>query len=164
MVGRMDGSVLRINIFAVPLQHRERRETVRGNIFWSPCSASEDRQDLNCWVAENRLNFTDPEINTPILTYSVINREKISSSGSSKMVYRIVFDVEEIPSQESMRETAESVWTNGNTKWEEFTVFGYLPGMDVGSAAYAVAKVRQTGMTDFRIQSFALPGATRLDN
>jgi hypothetical protein len=94
----------------------------------------------------------------PILTYSVINREKISSSGSSKMVYRIVFDVEEIPSQEGMRETAESVWNNGNAKWEEFTVFGDLPGMDVGSAAYAVAKVRQTGMTDFRIQSFALPG------
>ncbi len=74
------------------------------------------------------------------------------------MVYRIVFDVEETPSQESMRETTESVWNNGNTKWEEFTVFGYLPGMDVGSAAYAVAKFRQTGMTDFRIQSFALPG------
>ncbi len=94
----------------------------------------------------------------PILTYSVIKREKISSGGSSKMVYRIILDVEEIPSQESMRETAESVWNNGNTKWEEFTVFGYLPGMDMGSAAYAVAKFRQTGMTDFRIQSFAFPG------
>lgn len=104
------------------------------------------------------MNFTDPEMNMPILTYSVIKREKISSSGNSKMVYRITFDVEEIPSQESMRETAESVWNNGNTKWEEFTVFGYLPGMDVGSAAYAVAEFRPTGMTDFRIQSFALPG------
>ena len=97
-------------------------------------------------------------MNGLILTYSVIQRENVSDLGTSKRVYRIIFQVEEIPSRESMSRTAESVWSNGNANWDEFTIFGYLPGMDTGSAAYAVAEFQPSGMIDFRIQPVALLG------
>ena len=92
------------------------------------------------------------------LKYQIVKKEDVSYRGSSRMVYRIVLDVQQIPSESAMKEVAKSIWKNGNTQWDEFTVFIYLPGMKTNSSAYGVGEFRPDKMLKFGIQDFALYG------
>lgn len=94
----------------------------------------------------------------PPLKYQIVKKEDVSYRGSARMVYRIVLDVRQIPSKLAMKEVAKSIWKKGNTQWDEFTVFIYLPGMRTNSSAYGVGEFRPDRMLEFRTQDFALYG------
>ncbi|MDA2928062.1 hypothetical protein MYX78_12680 [Acidobacteria bacterium AH-259-G07] len=94
----------------------------------------------------------------PPLQYRVVAREDVSYAGTPRMVYRIVFDVDQIPGEESIRQTSISIWNDGKTGWKEFTIFGYLPEMETRSLAYSVAEFAQEGLKEFRIQDTSLLG------
>jgi len=74
------------------------------------------------------------------------------------MTFRVVTEVEKIPSNEQLEKMALVIWENGNKNWKEFTVFIYLPDMDTRLMAYAVAEFRPQGLKEFRIQEIALYG------
>jgi len=94
----------------------------------------------------------------PLLQYQIIKREDVSYQSTARMVYRIVLDVLQIPSESAMKAVAESIWKEGNNQWDEFTVFIYLPGMNTNSIAYGIGEFRPSKMKEFRIQNFALYG------
>jgi len=74
------------------------------------------------------------------------------------MVFRIVVETEEIPTDKSLRNTAETIWKDGNKNWKRFTVFIYLPEMNTGGIAYGVADFTPAGLKEFKIQEVALYG------
>jgi len=50
-----------------------------------------------------------------------------------------------------MSQVAESIWRDGNQGWDEFTVWLYLPGMEIKSLAYALVVFRNTELIHFKI-------------
>ncbi|GMR24928.1 MAG: hypothetical protein BMS9Abin39_0199 [Ignavibacteria bacterium] len=95
---------------------------------------------------------------TEILKYKIVNREDVSYGGTPRMVFRIVVNVNRIPSEDQLKKTAKHIWENGNKGWEEFTVFMYLPDMDIKNIAYGVGEFRPNGLKEFKIQNYALYG------
>ena len=94
--------------------------------------------------------------NKEILKYSVEEKQDVSYLNTPRMVYRIILDVDKLPSDKEMEETAIAIWEKGNKNWEEFTVFIYLPEMDIHSLAYGVGEFRQNGLLEFKKNKYAL--------
>ena len=100
-----------------------------------------------------------PNIATaPELKYSIVEKKDVSYLNSPRRVYRVVLDVDTIPSDKSMRELAKKLWNNGNRKWEEYTVFIYLPDMNTHNFAYARGEFRPNKMMFFDVNANALSG------
>ena len=57
-----------------------------------------------------------------------------------------------------MKQTAIHIWENGNKNWNVFTVFMYLPGMNVKRTGYGRGQFNPNGMEFFRTQDSALIG------
>ena len=93
-----------------------------------------------------------------VLEYTIIEMEDTSYAGTSRMVYRVVVGVEEIPVAQELEKTALQIWQEGNQDWKEFTVFMYLPDMDTHLLAYAIGEFRPQGLEAFRIEEAALYG------
>ena len=94
--------------------------------------------------------------NKDILKYSIVEKEDTSYLNTPRMVYRIILDVDRLPLDKEMEETAIAIWEKGNKNWEEFTVFIYLPEMDIHSLAYGVGEFRQNGLLEFKKNKYAL--------
>jgi hypothetical protein len=94
------------------------------------------------------------------IPHRVVARQDVSYRGAQRMAYRVVLDVQEIPSEPAMCETAKAIWKNGNTRWDEFTVWLYLPDMNTRSLAYVTAEFRPSGLKE-SVGLFARP---RLSN
>ena len=92
------------------------------------------------------------------LEYRIVNREDVNYLGAERMVYRVVVNVTELPSQQSMRSLAQDLWQRGNQIWDEFTVFLYLPDMDTNSLAYGIGKFNRAGLKEFHVLEAALWG------
>ena len=90
------------------------------------------------------------------LDYRIVAREDISYAGTPRMVFRVMLEVAEIPTESSIRALAEELWKNGNKNWKEFTVFFYLPTMDTSFLAYGIAEYRPHGLKDFDISTLSL--------
>lgn len=93
-----------------------------------------------------------------VLDYVVVEKKDVSYANTPRMIYRIVLKVADVPLEEQMKETASYIWKDGNKNWKEFTVFIYLPGMDTGDFAYAIAEFRPYGLKEFKMQTFTLIG------
>ena len=94
--------------------------------------------------------------NKEILKYSITEKQDVSYLNTPRMIYRIILDVDKLPSDKEMEKTAIDIWEKGNKNWKEFTVFMYLPGMDTKSLAYGVGEFNQTGLTEFKKNEYAL--------
>lgn len=94
--------------------------------------------------------------NKEILKYNIAEKEDVSYLNTPRMVYRIILDVDKLPSDKEMKETAIAIWEKGNKNWEEFTVFIYLPEMDIHFLAYGVGEFRQNGLLEFKKNKYAL--------
>lgn len=105
-------------------------------IVWSCASTNENKQNT--------------------LNYNIVEKEDVSYSNTPRMVYRIVLDVDSIPSDEAMRNTAISIWENGNKQWSEFTTFFYLPETDTKSIAFGVGEFNKNGIVRFNKNEFSL--------
>ena len=90
------------------------------------------------------------------LKYHIVAREDVSYLGTPRMVFRVMLEVAEIPTEESMRALADELWNNGNKDWKEFTVFLYLPTMDTSFLAYGIAEYRPHGLQKFEISTLAV--------
>lgn len=91
-----------------------------------------------------------------LLPYKVVDKQDVSYLGTSRMVVRVMVDVEDIPTKAELKRIAEAIWTNGNTRWAEFTVFLYLPEMDIHSIAYGLGEYTPSGLKEFMIQDYVL--------
>jgi len=91
-----------------------------------------------------------------VLPFRIVARDDISYPGTQRMTFRVELDVQEIPSEPDMCDTALAIWQNGNTQWDEFTVWLYLPGMDTGGFAYVTAEFRPSGLLEFTVLPEAL--------
>ncbi len=106
-----------------------------------------------------RENVTDIKSkDNKILEYKIINKSKIGLSSDNKAVIRILVSVDELPSENEMKNTATVIWKNGNRSWEEFTVFIYLPGMDLKNSAYGIVEFTPSGLSNFFINKSNLYG------
>ena len=92
----------------------------------------------------------------PELSYEIVKKEDISYLSTPRMVYRVVLSVDEPPKEDKMKEVAQYLWENGNTKWKEFTVFLYLPLMNTNSVAYGIGEFRPKGLLEFKVNEWAL--------
>jgi hypothetical protein len=84
-----------------------------------------------------------------ILRYNILKKEDISFAGVQRMVYRIILDVNYLPTEEEMKKTAINIWENGNKNWEEFTVFIYMPGQITDGPAFGIAEFNQMRLVSF---------------
>ena len=92
------------------------------------------------------------------IPHEVVERKDYSYVGTSRMSYRVLMNVERIPSEEAIRRLANRIWRDGNTRWDEFTVFMYLPEMNTQSVAYATAKFTPRGMSKCSTNKYSLYG------
>ncbi len=90
------------------------------------------------------------------LAHRIVERHDVSYPGCDRMCLSVVVDVDTIPSETALKELADRLWKSGNKHWDEFTVWIYLPDMEVGCGAYAVGEYRPHGLKEFRIQEWSL--------
>ena len=90
--------------------------------------------------------------------YEIVKKDDVSYQDVPRMVYKVMLEVEEIPSKEQMKEVGIAIWKDGNKEWKEFTVFMYLPDMDTKNAAFAVVEFGLNGLKEVEVQDFALSG------
>lgn len=93
-----------------------------------------------------------------ILSFKIVKKEDQSYRGTSRMTYRVLLNVTEIPQEQKVKDVAVSIWQDGNKSWKEFTVFLYLPEMNTNSMAYGIANFTPSSLKDFNIQKYALWG------
>lgn len=92
------------------------------------------------------------------ITWSLLDKEIVSTGERPATVNKILIGVDELPGREKLKATAMAVWRNGNSIWDRFVVFIFLPDMNVNDAAYYVAEFRRSGFEKDMIQDFALFG------
>lgn len=91
-----------------------------------------------------------------ILRFEISEKQDISYLNNPRMVYRIILNIDSLPTEIEMRETAYSIWKNEKKNWKEFTVFLYLPEMNTGLTAYGNAEFNENGLVEFNINKNAL--------
>ena len=92
-----------------------------------------------------------------LLKYQIVNKQDYSYLNASRMKYRVLLNVKKIPSKEEMKEVAKYLW-GSNKSWDEFTVFLYLPDMNVNDLAFGAATFTPKGLKEFFVQNEALYG------
>ena len=90
------------------------------------------------------------------LTYEVVSKQDVSYAGTPRMVYHIILTVDSLPSAAQIRRVSEAIWSDGNRRWAEFTVYSHIPGTTVADLPYAVAEFRPHGLIEFRVGQWAL--------
>jgi len=95
---------------------------------------------------------------TKILNYTVAEKEDISYLNTPRMTYRIILNVDSIPKETDMKNTAINIWENGNKDWEEFTTFLYLPEMNTGMMAFGIGEFNPNGLVKFEKNEASLYG------
>ena len=90
------------------------------------------------------------------LLYEVVAREDVSYPGRDRMVFRVVLETSKIPSRKSVMDVATQIWSNGNTKWDDFTILAYLQGMDWQSFAYLIIKFTEYGFQEYEVNEAAI--------
>ena len=92
------------------------------------------------------------------LPYNITEQEDISYLDNPRMVYRVILDVDTIPTEIDIINTATYIYEQENKKWKEFTVFIYLPEMNTGSVSYGIGEFNKAGLVNFRINENSLNG------
>lgn len=110
------------------------------------------------WEIKGTKEAGETKQKSGILNYSIAKREDISFMNTPRMVYRIILDVNSLPSDEEMKNTAINIWGNGNKNWKEFTAFLYLPEMNTEIPAYGVGEFNEGGLVRFNSNEYALIG------
>lgn len=79
--------------------------------------------------------------------YTTVSLRDVSgSTGKSRLVHRVILEVDSVPDKERTRGAAYHIWQNDNGKrWDVYTVQVLLPG---GAAPLAVVEFSPTGLTD----------------
>jgi len=93
-----------------------------------------------------------------ILKFTITEKQDISYLNNPRMVYRIILEVDSLPSDKEMRNTAIYIWENENKNWKEFTAFLYLPEMNTGFTAYGIGEFNEDGLIKFLKNENALSG------
>lgn len=90
------------------------------------------------------------------LKFKIAEKKDISFMNTSRMVYRIILEVDSLPTINEMKNTAAYIWGLGGKFYDEFTTFLYLPGMDAKSMAYGVGEFNPKGIVRFFENDLAL--------
>lgn len=98
-----------------------------------------------------------------VIKYKIASKQDISYLNTPRMVYRIILNVDSLPTEAVMKKAAWHIWENGNKSWKEFTVFIYLPEMNTESTAYGVGEFNINGLLTFNINEYSLYG-TKWEN
>lgn len=117
-------------------------------------------------VPPNRVTKSEEQLPTKknaenkseILKYKISEKQDVSYLNTPRMVYRIILDINSLPTEEEMKNTAINIWENGNKNWKEFTVFIYLPEMNTGLTAYGVGEFNNNGLVSFDKNEYSLYG------
>jgi len=92
------------------------------------------------------------------LDYTISEKQDISYLNTPRMVYRIILNVDSIPTVNEMKNTAISIWEKDNRNWIEFTTFLYLPEMNTSMMAYGIGEFNQDGLVKFDLNEHSLSG------
>jgi len=101
---------------------------------------------------------SNSENKSEILKFEMIEKQDISYLNNPRMVNRIILDVNSLPTDKEMRNTAIYLWENGNKNWNEFTVFIYLPEMNTRLTAYGIGEFNENGLVKINTNENALFG------
>ena len=74
----------------------------------------------------------------PKTKHKIEEKQDISDGVTSRMTFRVMLGVEVVPEKEQMIEVVDYLNHKHGKEFDELTVFLYLPGMDIGSAAYGI--------------------------
>ena len=94
------------------------------------------------------------------LPYVIVEQEDISYLDNPRITSRVILDVDTIPSEIEIINTATYIYEQENKKWKGYTVFIYLPEMNTGFASYGIGEFNKDGLVNFRINKNSLKGTT----
>ena len=94
------------------------------------------------------------------LPYVIVEQEDISYLDNQRMTSRVILDVDTIPSEIEIINTATYIYEQENKKWKGYTVFIYLPEMNTGFSSYGIGEFNKDGLVNFRINKKSLKGTT----
>lgn len=95
-------------------------------------------------------------ISSGLLKYKIVERKETRTGDTSRMVFRVVLSVEDIPSDAEIRRTVLFMRKNGNTHWDRFVIFMYLPEMNLDGPPFAAATFVPDTMEYFKVDMSAL--------
>ncbi len=77
--------------------------------------------------------------------YRLIEKKDMSLADFKGMNYKIRLNAKTIPNEDLLKNTAQTIWQNGNKHWEEFYVSVYLTDMSTKGEAYCVLDYTSNG-------------------
>ncbi len=93
-----------------------------------------------------------------ILDYTIVEKNDFSNLNNLRMAFRIILNVDKLPTKKEMKDTATYLWKNEKKLWKEFTVFLYLPEMDTELGAYGIGVYDKDGLVKFNTVDISLNG------
>jgi len=104
------------------------------------------------------------------LSYSLHSKRDVSYANYKKfpakkrMVWNMVLKQKTLPSRAEIKATVEAAWRDGNTRWDEFTAFVWLPDQTVGAEpSYAVGELRPSGLKHLQLNKDSYELARKLE-
>lgn len=107
---------------------------------------------------ENQKINESAKIEIKSLNYSALGLKKVGLSSQNRATQKIILEVDELPNEELLKETAIKHWKkNKYSKFDEFTVFIYLPEMNTNDNAYGIVEFNNKGnITYFLIKESSI--------
>lgn len=91
------------------------------------------------------------EVRSRIVPYIVIECYDIGLAGSLRKACRVLLSVDEIPAEIQINKVFTKIYKERGLVYNEFTIFFYLPGMNMNHSAYYVGEIKRN-YTDFKLQ------------
>lgn len=98
------------------------------------------------------------------LKFKIISKQDNSYMNTSRMVYKVLLDVDSLPTDGEIISTARSIWENENKEWKEFSVSVFLPDMNTESLEYAIVNFTNKKYSKFFKYESVLTGTKWVDN
>ena len=95
------------------------------------------------------------KVEKEILPFKTLKKEKVGLKSQNRATQKIIVQTENLPTEDVLKNTGKSIWKY-NSKYDEFTVFIYLEGMDTNYKAYSIIEFNSKKMTDFMILESSL--------
>ncbi len=91
-----------------------------------------------------------------ILKYKIVNTDDNSSGDTTKIVFRAMLDVNSLPTQKQLKNTAIAIWRTGDTTAAETSVLLYLPTMNTKGTEYADVEFYTGGVKSISVHNYVL--------
>lgn len=98
------------------------------------------------------------EVENRILPYNIVECKDIGIGNTFRKVCRVLLKVNKLPTENEMNKVFTKIWKQEGNGYDEFTIFFYLPEMDINDMAYCASEYKNNGSFTMKTNTTSLYG------